>query len=411
MSSLMPLLARQPIFNRKIQVVAYELLCRSAALSEGLSAHNDRASSQVLLHSFTELSIDSVVGRHQAFINFTRNLLINPPPFDRRQLVIEVLEGQLVDGKLLHSLRDLRNQGYTIALDDFVLNDETEALLAYADIVKLDLLALSGAQLETHVERIKSLGITLLAEKVETHDVFAQCKEMGFDLFQGYFLAHPKVIHGRRVAENKQAVLQLMSALHDPDVPIDHIEKLIARDPALSYKLLRLVNSAAFALPRTIESLRQAITLLGLNIIRNWVNLLAMANLGDKPLELSISALTRARMCEMIAHQINPRQRHDSFFTVGLLSTLDAFMDAPLDELLESISLSSNLKDALLHHLGEEGKVLDIVEHYERAEWEKIDWRYLNNHRLEDSLLSRIYLDSLKWVASTAETAGIKAIA
>ncbi len=408
MPDLIPLLARQPIFNRKMQVVAYELLCRSSPLETGDDALGDRASSQVLLNSFTDSSIETLIGRQQAFINFTRTLLINPPPFNREQLVIEVLEGQQVDGKLLHSLRRLHDQGYTIALDDFVLSDETECLLAYADIVKLDVLALSREQLLYHIDYIKSFGIRLLAEKVETYEMLEFCMDAGCDLFQGYFLAQPKIIRGRRVAENKQAVLQLVSALHNPDVPMEQIEKLIARDPALSYKLLRLVNSAAFALPRTVESLRQAVTLLGLNIIKNWVNLLAMANLGDKPMELSIAALTRARMCEMIAHHINQRQRQDTFFTVGLLSTLDAFMDAPLIELLENLSLSDQLKKALLAHLGEEGKVLDIVEHYERAEWDAIDWRFLQDRHISSQSLSQIYLESLRWVATTAESAGIK---
>lgn len=407
MSELLPLLARQPIFNRKMQVVAYELLCRSCDLSEPSSNNGDMASSQVLLHTFTELSIQSVVGNHQAYINFTRTLLLTPPPFDRRQLVVEVLEGQEIDAQMLHSLRSLREQGYTIALDDFVLTDETRDLIPYADIIKLDVLQLSAQQIEEHISYLKPFGITLLAEKVETYEMLEFCKEAGFDLFQGYFLARPKVIKGRKITENKQAVLQLLSVLHDPDVSLEQIEQLIARDPMLSYKLLRLVNSAAFALPRTIESLRQAITLLGLNIIKNWVNLLAMANLGDKPAELSIAALTRARMCEIIAASMTGKKRQDTFFTVGLLSTLDAFMDAPLEVLLSNISLSEQLNEALLKHLGDEGKVLDIVEHYERAEWDKIDWSYLQSRNITPDSLSHIYLDALTWVTTTMDTMGI----
>ena len=406
MSELLPLLARQPIFNRKMQVVAYELLCRSHDLTASGSS-GDTASSQVLLHTFTELSIQSVVGKHQAFINFTRTLLITPPPFDRRQLVVEVLEGQEVDAQMLHSLKSLREQGYTIALDDFVLTDDTRGLIPYADIIKLDVLQLSIEQIKEHLEYLKPFGITLLAEKVETYEMLEFCKDAGFDLFQGYFLARPKVIKGRKITENKQAVLQLLSILHDPDVPLEKIEQLVSRDPMLSYKLLRLVNSAAFALPRTIESLHQAITLLGLNIIKNWVNLLAMANLGDKPVELSIAALTRARMCETLAATMNGRARRDTFFTVGLLSTLDAFMDAPLEILLSSISLSTQLNEALLKHLGDEGKVLDIVEHYERAEWDAIDWDYLSQRHISPEALTQIYLDSLAWVSSTMETMGI----
>lgn len=407
MSELLPLLARQPIFNRKMQVVAYELLCRSTEMTDGKFDDGDMASSQVLLHTFTELSINSVVGNHQAYINFTRTLLLTPPPFDRKQLVVEVLEGQTIDAQMLHSLKTLREQGYTIALDDFELTEETKGLVPYADIIKLDVLCLSAEQLVDHIAYLKPLGITLLAEKVETYEMLEFCKEAGFDLFQGYFLARPKIIKGRKITENKQAVLQLLSVLHDPDVALEKVERLISRDPMLSYKLLRMVNSAAFALPRTIESLRQAITLLGLNIIRNWVNLLAMANLGDKPMELSIAALTRARMCEVIAAKMNNKQRQDTFFTVGLLSTLDAFMDAPLETLLGNISLSTQLNEALLNHLGDEGKVLDIVEHYEHAEWDKIDWDYLQTRNINPETLSHIYVDALQWVAATMDTMGI----
>ncbi len=406
MSELLPLLARQPIFNRKMQVVAYELLCRSCDLNEYTADSGDMASSQVLLHTFTELSIQSVVGNHQAFINFTRTLLMTPPPFDRRQLVVEVLEGQRIDAQMLHSLRSLREQGYTIALDDFELTDETRDLIPYADIIKLDVLQLTPDQIREHIDYLKPFGLTLLAEKVETYEMLEYCKDVGFDLFQGYFLARPKIIKGRKITENKQAVLQLLSVLHDPDVPLERVEQLVARDPMLSYKLLRLVNSAAFALPRTIESLHQAITLLGLDIIKNWVNLLAMANLGDKPIELSIAALTRARMCEIIATQMTGKPRQDTFFTVGLLSTLEAFMDAPLEVLLDSISLSEQLNEALLKHLGDEGTVLGIVEHYERAEWDKIDWEYLAARNIAPDSLSHIYLDALSWVTATMETMG-----
>src|SRR5690606_33491664 len=408
MSELWPLLARQPIFNRKMQVVAYELLCRNYDIDFTSPEGGDTASSQVLLHTFTDLSIQSVVGKHQAFINFTRTLLLAPPPFHQDQLVIEVLEGQKVDAQMLHSLKKLREKGYTIALDDFELTEDTRGLIPYADIIKLDVLQLSTEQIIEHVEHLKAFGITLVAEKVETYEMLEFCKASGFDLFQGYFLARPKIIKGRKITENKQAVLQLLSVMHNPDVHLDEVERLIAHDPMLSYKLLRLVNSAAFALPRTIDSLRQAIALLGLNIIKNWINLLAMANLGDKPLELSIAALTRARMCEVIATTMNTKPRQDSFFTVGLLSTLDAFMDVPLEILLGNISLSVQLNEALLKHLGDEGKVLDIVEHYERAEWDMIDWNYLAARNIDPDRLSHIYLDALQWVSSTMDTMGIQ---
>jgi EAL and modified HD-GYP domain-containing signal transduction protein len=404
MSEHTPLLARQPIFDGNMKVVAYELLCRNSDLKFISTSDGDAASSQVLLNAFTELSIEEVVGSHKAYVNFTRALLTSPPPFGKQKLVIEVLEGQTIDAAMLYSLQQLREQGYTIALDDFELSSDTEGLVPYADIVKLDVLALSPEKLSEHVRHLKSFGLTLIAEKVETYEMFEKCKAMGFDLFQGYFLAKPRVISGRKISENKQSVLQLLSALHDPDIPLDQVERMIARDTLLSFKLLRLVNSAAFGLSRNVDSLRQAIMLLGLTKLRNWVNLLALSNLSGKPHELSITALTRARMCELIASKIYQRSRPDSYFTVGLLSTLDAFLDTPLEELLRNLSLSEALNQAMLSHTGPEGQVLEIVQLHEQGHWQDIDWEYLTKLGINPEDLADIYIDALRWVAETMQT-------
>ncbi len=400
MSSI-PLLARQPIFNHKIKVVGYELLCRNKDLVLENKRDADAASSQVLLNSFTELSIDEVVGSGLAFVNFTRTLIDNNPPFDRRRLVIEVLESERVDAAMLHSLKKLREQGYTIALDDFVLNDQTECLIAYADIIKLDVLALSNEQLLAHINYIKPFGIQLLAEKIETYEMFEACKALGFDFFQGYFLAKPQVISGRKVAENKQSALMLLSMLQNPDVSLDKIERMIASDTILSFKLLRLINSAAFGLNREIESLRQAIMLLGLNKLRNWVNLLVLSNLGGKPHELSVAALTRARMCEQLALKLPAQKQGESFFTTGLFSILDAFLDTPLDKLLASISLSKPINSAILHFDGNEGKILRTVQAYEKGAWSEIDWDFFASQGVPPEQLAEVYLDTLKWVSDT----------
>ncbi|RZA07836.1 MAG: HDOD domain-containing protein [Moraxellaceae bacterium] len=401
MSDLLPLLARQPIFDVEMKVVAYELLCRSSHLNQANFSNGDAASSQVLLTTFTELSIEKVVGKHRAFINFTRNLLQTPPPFDRQRLVIEVLEGQRVDAAMLHSLKVLREQNYTIALDDFVLTPETQSLIPYADIIKLDVLQLNESQLIEHINYLKPFGIQLIAEKVETYEMLEFCKKVGFDLFQGYFLARPQIITGRKISDNKQLVLQLLAALNDPDIQIEKIEKMLARDSVLSFKLLRIVNSAAFGLARRVDSLKQAIMLLGINKIKNWVNILSMSNFNDKPRELSVAAMARARMCEMIANKMLSKDKLDTFFTVGLLSTLDAFMDMPLISLLNSISLSDHINDAILDKLGDEGKVLEVVIHYEKGEWDKIDWIYLGQHGMTPDNVAQIYLDTLEWVDQT----------
>ena len=407
MTIRIPLLARQPIFDKDLKVVGYELLCRDSNLDYSRPRDSDAASSQVLLNAFTELAIQDVVGKNLAFVNFTRTLLDNPPPFSRQQLVVEVLEGQKIDAAMLHALKKLRERGFTIALDDFELNSETECLVAYADIIKLDVLALTSDQLRQHLNGIKPYGIQVLAEKIETYDMFEHCKALGFDLFQGYFLAKPQIISGRKISENRQSVLQLLSALHDPNAPVDKIERMIASDTMLSFKLLRLVNSAALGLNREVESLRQAIILLGFNKLRNWVNLLALSNLGGKPHELSVTALTRAHLCELLANKIVGKGRGDSFFTVGLLSTLDAFLDMPLDYLLTHLSLSDPLNQAMLHYEGPEGKVLKIVLAHELGHWDKIDWEYLESRSITPENLAELYMETLIWVTETLNALGI----
>lgn len=400
MSGIIPLLARQPIFDRKIQVIAYELLCRNEQFTQSSTFDGDAASSEVLLNAFTEVPIEQVVGKHQAFINFTRKLIEAPPAFNPEKLVIEVLEGQGVDAELLTAIGFLKKQGYTIALDDFEITDETRPLIPYADIIKLDVLNLSPAALAEHVAILKPSGAILLAEKIETYEMLEKCMEMGFDLFQGYFLAKPKVITGKKLKENHQSVLRLLSALHDPDVSLDTVELFIARDALLSFKLLRLVNSAAFGLSRNVSSLHQAIMLLGLNKLKSWVYLLTLSGLNGKPHELSITALTRARLCEDIAARAFPQTRLDSFFTVGLLSTLDAFLDAPLCEILSDLSLEESINQAILGFEGPEGAVLKVVHAYEQGRWDDIDWAYLESLGIDATDLGDIYVKSLRWVSN-----------
>lgn len=395
MSDHLPLLARQPIFDRSMNVVAYELLCRSTDDNRAVFEDADQASSQVMLRAFTDLSIEDVIGEHRAYINFTRKLLNSSPPFSREQLVIEVLENITVDDELLRCLANLRKDGYTVALDDFELTEETLPLLDHADIVKLDVLTLSNGQLKETVEFLKNYEITLLAEKVETYEMLENCKTMGFDLFQGFFLSRPKLIKGRHVTENRQAIMQLLAQLNDPSADLAEIETLISHDPVLSYKLLKLINSAAFNLVTEIDSLRQAITLLGIHQIRSWVTLLAMSNISNKPLELSVTSMCRAHFCQLLGLGVSGQTRADTHFTVGLLSTLDAFMDSPLEDLLEKISLNSALVDALLRHEGCEGKVLQIAISYERGEWDDIDWGYLNSKNITAPELATMYTESL----------------
>ena len=287
MSKQNVLLARQPIFNTELGIYAYEILFRSDENAQISDVGADTATSVVIFNAFTEIGMHNVVGEHLAFINFTRNLLINPPPFTSSQVVIEVLEDIKPDPEVIASLKSLKKEGFIIALDDFEYQEHLQDFVDLADIIKIDVKALSEQQIAEHASLLKKPGLTLLAEKVETQEMYNYCKGLGFDYFQGYFLRRPTQLKGQKIPANKLVVMQLIAELQRPDSTPQQLHDTIAKDPGLSFKLLRMINSAAYRRPNKINSLLRAILLTGEKDIKHWASLLALSNLDDKPHVLS----------------------------------------------------------------------------------------------------------------------------
>ena len=393
------LLARQPIFDVDIKVSAYELLFRSDGGTQANVLDGDTATSQVLLNAFNELDISDVVQNHPAYINFTRTLILSPPPFDKKRFVIEVLEDIEADEELMRNLRSLKDAGYTIALDDFVYDSKWDPALRIADIVKIDVLAFDEAEIKRHVELLKPFKVTLLAEKVETHEMFHYCKGLGFTLFQGYFLSKPEQVKGHKIPASKLVVLNLLTRLQDPDAELSEIATIIAEDPVLSVKLIKLVNSAAFSGRREITSLQHAVSMLGLRQVKSWATLLSLSNMADKPSELSVQAMIRAKMCQLLAECFTTSTDSDAYFTTGLLSNLDAFFDVELPEILASMPLSPVVSEGLLKRSGPIGLMLSTVLAYEQALWDEIDQPALALLNISSRKLECAYLDSIRWAS------------
>ncbi|MES3008087.1 MAG: HDOD domain-containing protein [Pseudomonadota bacterium] len=400
------LLARQPIFDKDLNITAYELLFRSDLNNQAIFLDGDAATSQVMLNAFNELNIEEVVQHHPAYINFTRNLILNPPPFDRKRFVIEVLETVEVDDELIRHLQLLKNNGYTIALDDFVYDAKWDPILRIADIVKLDVLALDQATLQRHVQQLQPFNVQLLAEKVETHEMFHACKVLGFTLFQGYFLSRPEHIKGRKVPANKLVVMNLLTQIQNPAVELTEIAGLIAKDPVLSVKLIRLVNSAAFSARREITSLQHAVSLLGLRQVKSWTTLLSLSSMADKPHALSLHTMTRAKMCQLVAECFTSPAESEAYFTSGLLSNLDAFFDMDLQDILTTMPLSRDVMDGLLIGEGKIGLILASVIANERASWEEIDWSRLRELNVGEKEIEKAYLDSIRWAGEMRAVVG-----
>ena len=396
--------ARQAIFDLKLDVVGYELLFRQKAGDTTANfSDRDQASMRVLLDSFLDLGLDQLVGQLPAFLNLTRTFFLAAQnmPLPRDRVVLELLEDEKIDQPLIESIRGYAQSGYRIALDDFVYSPQMDPLLEIADIVKVDVLALSPSEIEKTVRKIRPYNVVMLAEKVETPEHYEFCKDLGFDLFQGYFLCRPNVVGGHRIPASRLATLRLLAKLQDPHVEIDALEKIIREDLSLSYKLLRLINSAFYGLPQKIESIRQTLVLLGLHHIRAWVSLLTLSSLDDKPDELMVTAMVRAKMCEGLADRagvMNP----DVYFTAGLFSTLDALLDMSMEDILEQLPLARELNDALLKRDGGMGAALDCVIAYERGEWDAVSFRHL-----EASDIRGAYLDAVEWSQSAGRELGL----
>ncbi len=366
------IVARQPIFDREKQLYAYELLYRSPGHDTACVSDGEQATAAVLISSFLDIGLDRVVGHSSAFVNATHEFLVSRAAFalPPKQVVLEILEDVIVDDALLEAVEEYVQAGYRIALDDFVFDDALRSLLELVHFVKLDVMALDMCSIREHVELLSGYDVALLAEKVETALQYEALLELGFDYFQGYFFAKPSVLSAARPPTNEQAGLRLLARLTDPDAEIQEIAELVARDPALSYRLMRFVNSAFLSLSQPLSTIQKAVIHLGMTAVRRWVTMMVLAGVGGTPTELIRTVLVRARMAELLCNVI-PRAASDIGFTVGLFSALDAFTGRPLEEILSELPLSGAIVAALIDGEGPEGEVLACVLAYEAGDWDR----------------------------------------
>lgn len=396
-------IGRQPIFDVDMNVAAYELLYRNGQGNFAEITCQETATAEVLVNSFLEIGFDALVGQAKAFINIPRGLLLGEEIFTLPpdKVVLEILETVELDQPVADAMLKLREHGFDIALDDFNYHEIKRTFVEKAQIIKVDLLAFDHDELVAQVKILKQFDIVLLAEKVETKEDYLKCKAMGFAFFQGYYFCRPEIIKGTKTPANRLTILQLLMQLYDPEVTIQQLEKLISRDVSLSFKLLKIINSAALSTGKNIESIKKAITLLGLNRIRNWVSFIVFAGMTEKPFELFRMSMVRARMCELLATSV-PGCDSDKGFTVGLFSNLDAFMDQPLDELINPLPLSDEVKTALLQHDGVLGQILSCVRKYESGDWDKIT---CVNVKAGD--MKRSYIEAIQWAEQSCQSLAV----
>jgi c-di-GMP-related signal transduction protein len=369
-------MARQPIFDKRLRVFAYELLFRGGP--QNFFQPSPNAASSVIADSIALFDLQSLTGHARAFINVDELALrLGAPrllPPDR--VVIEILETVTASREILGICRDLREAGYTLALDDFTDDPQLAPLVEVAHFLKVDFQLLDHEGRQRIASKYRNNGIHLLAEKVETEQELAEARRLGFGYFQGYFFCKPSMLQTIGIPGNKLIYLELLNAVAPAELDYPLIEDILKREPSLLYRLLRYLNSPLLSLRSEIHSVRQALTLLGEQEFRRWVSVFAVIAMGaGKPPELIRTALTRAYFCEEFSGPAHLADKKSSLFLMGLLSVTDALLDKPIAEVLQSLPIAQDVKNALIGGESPLRGVYEVVLALEHA-----DWSHLSAH-------------------------------
>ena len=400
-------IARQPVLDANRRVYGYELLYRAQSTDRACTTSGDLAAARVMTDALLGIGLDTLTGGVPAFVNFTRQLLLENaaallPPAG---VVIELREDIVVDDDVVETCRDLQAKGYTLALDDFVADSEAEALLPFASFVKLDVRDTPPIVWQPLAHRLASSSKQVVAERVETFDIVAQARDAGCTLFQGYYFCRPATQSAKAVPARRLAYLHLFSAVNKPDLTIDQLEDLVKRDVSLTMRILRSINSAAFALSHEITSVRHALVLLGISQVRKWASVWAMAGLnsGGTPEVVSI-ALLRARSCELVGTAWAGSDAGAELFLVGMCSMLDAIVDQPMPKAIAGLQLSPAVTSVLLGGSHPMRSILDAVIAHEQGDWDGAA-QHVAALGLAPSVISEAYSDALRWARDVSATA------
>jgi c-di-GMP-related signal transduction protein len=372
-------IARQPIFDTLQKVYGYELLFRSGLENVFRSSDPNQATSKVLTDSFSLFGMSTLTGGKRGFINITRDILLQDYVLliPKDEIVVEILENIEPDREVIQACERLKKAGYTLAMDDFVYADAYKPLIDMADFIKVDFLHTAEKERQGLLERCRSNGIRFLAEKVENLKTFEEAKKIGYTYFQGYFFSKPTILSRKDISKFKLHYLRIMQEVNRPEMNFNRLGDYIKQEVSLSIK--------------------QALVLLGEREIKNWISLVALAGMGDdKPEELAIQAIVRAKFCQSLGPLIGLSQKAEDLFLLGLLSLIDAFLDRPMEEILKEIPLDDEIKKALLGGDSSFSAIYQFVLAYEKGEWEKVSKQRLQLG-INEAVPPRLYLAALEW--------------
>jgi c-di-GMP-related signal transduction protein len=394
-------LARQPIFDTEKNLYGYELLFRDGVQNSFPDVNADEATSKLITEHHLLMGVEKITGGHLAFINFSADTLIHhfPTSIQPTSMVIEILETVPISSELLTACKELHRMGYKLALDDHDFEPRWDIFLPYVSYIKVDVRQFNILQISKYVSRVKHHNVTLLAEKVETQQEFEKLRQLGFQLFQGYFFARPEMLKHKKIASSKLNLLLLIAESSKVRLDFEKLSQIVERDLGLSYKLLRFVNSASFAREQAIGSLKHAMVYMGEAELKKFIALLALANLKeDGPTELLHMSVVRARFCDQLSIKRGDPENPPAAFLTGLFSLVDALLEQPLQDLLNDLPILPEIKSALTDEAGDLGLYLQLAKAFETGLWQQ--QQQISAQLFSDTMdLNNMYLDAVSWTA------------
>ena len=392
--------ARQPILDREKELVGYELLFRDGVDNVFPDIDGDEATTKLIEGSQFNFGLEDLTGNKPAYINFTLETLLKgyPTMLGKETVVVEILETVQPGKRLLAIVKDLKEKGYTLALDDYIHQPVWRHFYPFIDIIKIDFLTTDESAIKTIINDIKAYPhIKLLAEKVETYEAYNLALELGFEYFQGFFFSKPEMVQSKALPPSEMALAELLYETSSVEMDLKKITDVFERDVNLSYKLLRYSNSAAFARRAEINTIKQALIVLGANEIKKLLSLLFAAQVSaDKPVELIRLSLTRARFGELLAISHGQFKDTGMAFLTGMMSLMDAILDETMESVMQKLPLSAEIKAALLNDEGLLAQYLNLVKFYEHADWEAANEIAKQLNLGEE--VANAYHDALTWV-------------
>ena len=391
------LIARHPVFDKDLDIVGFNIIIKRYNEIFNIIANEQYNISQIIPNSLLGFDTEKLSGPYLSFFPISPQLINSniAELIDPGNTVLEI-NRTFDNDQCKDQLRNCSKVGFTIVYDGHDIFEINDQLLKLIDIVKIDFKKSELSKIIGFVQYLSKNNKKTLVKNINSLDEFDVCKKIGIDYYQGSFIWQPQKIITNKTSSSRIVILRLLSRLHDPLIDFEEMGELIKSDATLSYKLLRLINSAYYAMPKRIESIHQALILIGMKRIKNWASLLLLSSVTDKPVYLIFTALERAKMCEILSDEYNTSNKDVAFLT-GLFSVLDLIFDLPLKDVLSTLSLTEEIENALLNYEGKMGEILMSVIAYQKGEWIEALKSGLNH-----DIIRTAFIESLVWMSSVS---------